>query len=144
MPLAVAELRTTMQSAKVTPEPTNADVIPGYVARDQDMMAMADGQPARVIGEQAMLIDRPGFEVEFLTRGSISEDAYATDNHEVLMVMRGHWRVSWNDGTTALAPGDTMAIPPGEMRALKPAMSGEASLFRVRSTDDPAGPTFTG
>ena len=41
-----------------------------------------------------------------------------------------------------LAPGDVFAVPPGMKRKLAPAMSGEASLFRVRNTDDPAGPTM--
>ena len=40
----------------------------------------------------ALLKDRPGFDVEFLTRGSIAEEPYVTDRHEVVMVFRGHWR----------------------------------------------------
>ena len=43
-----------------------------------------------------------------------------------------------------LNPGDTCAVPPGLTHALKPSMTGEASLFRVRNTDDPAGPTWAG
>jgi quercetin dioxygenase-like cupin family protein len=41
-----------------------------------------------------------------------------------------------------LAPGDVIAIPPNVSRRFAPSMSGEASLFRVRNTDDPAGPTL--
>ena len=66
---------------------------------------------------------------------------YATDGHEILMVMRGHWRLSWDDGERVLNPGDTCAVPPGLRRRLAPATSGEASLYRVTGTDDPAGPT---
>jgi len=33
------------------------------------------------------------------------------------------------------------AVPPGLEHSIAPAMSGEASLYRVRDTDDPAGPT---
>jgi hypothetical protein len=40
-----------------------------------------------------------------------------------------------------LNPGDTCLLPPGLSRALKPTMTGEASLYRVRGTDDPAGAT---
>lgn len=124
------------------PEPSAADVVPGYVARYWDLMALAANAPAAVIGADAKLRDRPGFEVEFLTRGSIDEDAaYATDRHEILMVMRGHWRLTWDGGAATLAPGDTMAVPPGLRRRLAPAMTGEASLYRVRNTDDDAGPT---
>jgi len=126
------------------PEPTPAEVIPRYVARYHDMLSMAAGRPASVISADAMLRDRPGFEVDLITRGSIPEDAYATDRHEILMPMRGHWRLDWDGGTAVLNPGDTCAVPPGLTRALRPSMSGEASLFRVRNTDDPAGPTWVG
>ena len=57
------------------------------------------------------------------------------------MVMRGHWRLAWDGGETVLAPGDTCAVPPGLTHSLAPSMTGEASLYRVRNTDDPAGPT---
>ena len=35
----------------------------------------------------------------------------------------------------------SLDIPPGQTISLTPAMSGEASLFRVLNTDDAAGPT---
>jgi hypothetical protein len=57
------------------------------------------------------------------------------------MVMRGHWRLAWEGGELILAPGDTCAVPPGLRRSLAPTMTGEASLYRVRNTDDPPGPT---
>ncbi|WP_224825069.1 cupin domain-containing protein [Cognatishimia sp. MH4019] len=124
------------------PEPTTADVIPNYVARYWDMMALADRQPADVISETGMLRDKPGFTVELLARGSISDDSYSTDTHEVLMPVRGHWKLSYEGGETVLNPGDTCAVPPGVTRSLRPSMTGEASLYRIRSTDDPAGPTL--
>jgi hypothetical protein len=123
------------------PEPTTAEVVPDFVARYWDLMALSDRQPARVIAADGILRDRPGFEVEFLSRGSIPDAAYTTDRHEVLMPMRGHWRLSWEGGATVLNPGDTMAVPPGIARSLTPSMTGEASLYRVRNTDDPAGLT---
>ena len=123
------------------PELSALDVVPGYVARYWDLMALAGKEPAKVIGADAILKDRPGFEVELLTRGSIPEDAYTTDRHEVLMVMRGHWRLGWDGGEAILAPGDTCAVPPNLTHSLAPSMTGEASLYRVRNTDDKAGPT---
>jgi len=126
---------------KAFPEPTTADVIPNHVARYWDLMALSDHQPAKVIGDMARLRDRPGFEVEFLSRGSIPNTAYSVDRHEVLMPMRGYWRLSWGDGSTVLNPGDTAAIPPGLEHSLAPAVTGEASLYRVMATDDPAGAT---
>jgi len=55
--------------------------------------------------------------------------------------MRGNWRLIWTGGATVLNPGDTAAIPPGLEHSLAPSMTGEASLYRVMSTDDPAGAT---
>lgn len=134
----------TEAELKAIPEVPVEGVIRDYVARYWDLMALAAGKPAKVIGEDALLRDKPGFEVDFLTRGSIPPDMYATDQHEILMPMRGHWRYSWEGGSTVLAPGDTCAVPPGMAHSLMPSMTGEASLYRVRSTDDPAGPTWTG
>ena len=129
----------TDEDLKAFPEPTTAEVIPNHVARYWDLMALSDRQPAKVIGATARLRDRPGFEVDFLSRGSIPNTGYSVDCHEVLMPMRGYWRLSWGNGSTVLNPGDTAAIPPGLEHSLAPAVTGEASLFRVMATDDPAG-----
>ncbi len=129
------------EELRAFPEPTTADVIPGHVARYWDLMALSDRQPAKVIGANGILRDRPGFEVEFLSRGSISSAPYSLDQHEVLMPVRGHWQLSWADGNTVLNPGDTAAIPPNLEHSLAPSMTGESSLYRVIGTNDPAGPT---
>ena len=123
-------------------EPGIAEVVPRFVARRRDMEARAQAAPAQVIGEAALIIDRPGFEIDFLARGSIPENPYSTERNEVLMVSRGHWRFSWEGGGTVLGPGDTCLVPPKIERTLTPSMSGEVGLFRVRNTDDPAGPTW--
>jgi mannose-6-phosphate isomerase-like protein (cupin superfamily) len=132
----------TEEELKAFPEPTTAEVIPNCVARYWDLMALSDHQPAKVIGAQAKLRDRPGFEVEFLSRNSIPDTAYTLTRHEILMPMRGHWRLSWSGGSTVLNPGDTAAIPPGLEHSLAPSMTGESSLYRVIATEDPAGPTW--
>jgi mannose-6-phosphate isomerase-like protein (cupin superfamily) len=126
------------------PEPGTSDVVPYHVARYWDLMALADRQPARVIGQDGLLKDRPGFEVELLSRTSIPDSPYTLDRHEVLMPVRGYWRLTWDGGSTVLNPGDTCAVPPGLRHSLAPSMTGEASLYRVTNTDDPAGPTRRG
>ena len=142
LPEAIAPMPLlTDEELKAFPELTTREVLPNHVARYLDMMAMADHQPCKVIGAEGLLRDKPGFEVELLTRGSIADVAYTTDKHEVLMPMRGYWRLTWQNGSTVLNPGDTAAIPPGLPHALAPSMTGEASLYRVRNTDDPAGLT---
>ncbi len=124
------------------PEPTTLDVVPHYVARYYDMMALSDRQPAKVIGPNAMLRDKPGFDVQLLSRGSLDGSLYSVDTNEVLMPMRGHWKLTWPEGETVLNPGDTCAVPPGLSHSLTPSMTGEASCFRVLGTDDPAGLTM--
>ena len=132
----------TEEELKAYPEMPTANVVPSYVARYQDMLALARDMPARVIGGNGALIqDRPGFEIELLARGSATENRRASERHEVLMVHRGHWRLDWGGAEVVLAPGDTCALPPGLSHSIAPSMAGEASLFRVRPTDDPAGPT---
>ncbi len=133
----------TDEQLKLFPEPSTLDVVPRYVARYWDLVALSDNQPAKVIGAGAVLRDRPGFEVELLTRGSIPADMHSYDHNTVLMPLRGHWRLDWDGGTTAFNPGDTCALPPGVAYALYPAMTGEAALYRVFSNDDPAGATCT-
>ena len=132
-----------LNAAEMTqfPKVNAAEFVPNFVARYWDMMAVADGRPARVIADDGMLADTPGFRLELLRDGSIPSDSYTTARHEVLMVMRGHWRVEWDGGGASLGPGDVCAVPPGQAISLTPAMSGEASLFRVLNTDDAAGPT---
>lgn len=132
----------TEEQLKAYPEPTTADVIPGYVARYWDLMALADKTPAKVIGENAALKDKPGFEVDFISHKSASDEQVTSGRNDVLMVMRGHWKLTWDGGESVLAPGDTCAVPPSLTYSLMPSMSGEASLYRVRDTDDAAGATW--
>ncbi|WP_342078362.1 cupin domain-containing protein [Yoonia sp. SS1-5] len=134
----------TPQELAGYPEPSAADVVPGYVARYWDMMAMADPAPVVVIGETGMLRDKPGFEVAFMNRNSADEAMHSHDRPSVLMPMRGHWKVNWDGGSATLAPGDTMSVPADLMHNAIPAMTGEASLFHIIATDDAAGATWTG
>lgn len=129
---------------KAFPETPPEQVIREYVARYLDLMGLAAKAPAKVIGEHALLRDKPGFEVEFLTRGSIGEDMSTPKKHHVLMPVRGHWNLRAGSGEAILNPGDTALINPGEDYALVPSMTGEASLYRVIATDDPAGNTWVG
>ena len=126
---------------KSFPEPSTKDVVPHYVARYWDMMALSDKQPIQVIGETGLLRDKPGFEVEFLSRHSLAGAVQESDRHNVLMGMKGYWSVRWDGGELTLSPGDTLAVPPRLSYTLEPSMSGEAALYRVINTDDPAGAT---
>ncbi|MEM6711099.1 MAG: cupin domain-containing protein [Pseudomonadota bacterium] len=143
LPEGIAPMPTlTPEELEDFPEPSAVDVIPNFVARYLDLVAMAEKAPARVIGPDALLRDRPGFDVDFLTRSSISKDSYIIDKPEVIMPVRGHWRVTVDGQTSTINGGDTCLVPAGATRSLAPSMMGEASLYRVRKTDDAAGPTL--
>jgi quercetin dioxygenase-like cupin family protein len=124
-------------------EPTALDVIPRHVARYLDLMGLAGKLPIKVIGVDAILPDKPGFEVEFITRGSLQNTSISIDHSVVLMPIRGYWKLSWDGGSSTLNPGDTCLLPASFAHTLQPSMAGEASLYRVVSNDDPAGPTWT-
>ncbi|RMF37579.1 MAG: cupin domain-containing protein [Alphaproteobacteria bacterium] len=134
----------TEEELRDFPEPTAAEVVPDYVARYWDLVALADPEPATVIGETGLLRDRPGFEVSFLSRASAIRQMEERDRPTVLMPVQGHWRVSWPEGSVTLAPGDTMSVPENLPHCVEPSMTGAAALYRVIATDDPAGPTWTG
>ena len=133
----------TEEELQAFPEPTAAEVVPHHVARYWDLMAMSDRSPVMVIGENALLRDRPGFEVSFASRAAAGRlGRHQHDRPSVLLPMRGHWRLEWEGGETVLNPGDTALVPAGLPHGLTPSMSGEASLYHVLGTDDPAGPTW--
>lgn len=122
-------------------ELTTAEVLPNHVARYWDLVALSDRNPAKVIGADGILRDRPGFEVHFITRQSAGQAPRQHDRPAVLMAVKGHWRVDWEGGSATLAKGDTMSVPADLAYRLTPSMSGEAALYHVLGTDDPAGPT---
>ena len=132
------------EEADGLPEPTTRDVVGGYVRRYRDMVALADKTPCKVIGEAAIIRDRPGFEVDLVTRASASGAMHSHEHPSVLMPVKGHWRVAWKDGEAVLATGDTISVPEGLNHSAVPSMSGEAALYHVVGTDDPAGATWTG
>lgn len=137
-------LLTDEELAKVD-EPTPLQVINGYVRRYNDLTALAGaGGKVNVIGENGFMRDKPGFEIDFLTRANASAEKHSHDRPSVLMPVKGHWRVDWDGGSATLAPGDTMSVPANLAHSAVPSMTGEASLYHVIATGDPAGKTWTG
>ena len=72
---------------------------------------------------------------------SISSNNYSTEKYEILMPVRGHWNFKWDSGETVINPGDTVLVPPMLQRSISPNMTGISSMYRVRNTNDKAGPT---
>ena len=126
------------------PELTTMDVVPNHVARYWDMFALSDKRPVNVIGENGLLRDKPGFDVDFITRGSANENQKSYQFPSVLMPVRGHWRISWDADSTVLAPGDTISIPADLKHSIVPAVTGEAALYQIKGNNDPAGHTWKG
>ncbi|MEM7643134.1 MAG: cupin domain-containing protein [Pseudomonadota bacterium] len=137
----------TEDQLKDYPELTPMQVVGWGVRRYWDMVALAGDKPCKVIGESGIIRDRPGFEVDLVTRSSASDTPHRHDHPSVLMPVRGHWRLTWggangdNGGDLTMAPGDTVSVPAGLPHAAVPSMTGEASLYHIVGTDDPAGPS---
>ncbi|WP_170411204.1 cupin [Ruegeria arenilitoris] len=119
-------------------------VIGKYVARYWDLMALGAEKPALVIGETGLIKDKPGFEVDFLTRGSAVNDPVKAEKPVVLMPASGHWRITVDGYEVTLSNGDTALVMPGETYTVAPSMTGQAGLYRITATDDPAGATWVG
>ena len=66
--------KLTEEEANALPEPSPMQVVGGYVRRYWDMVAIANRKPVRVIGENGIIRDKPGFEVDFITRASLAEN----------------------------------------------------------------------
>ncbi len=134
----------TEEELKSYPEVPVENVIGKYVARYWDLMALSANKPAKVIGEDALITDKPGFEVDFLGRGSCLNEPVAAHMPVVLMPASGHWRITVDGYETTLSAGDTALVLSGESYSIVPSMTGEAGLYRITATDDPAGATWTG
>ncbi|WP_170561315.1 cupin [Ruegeria atlantica] len=134
----------TEEQLKDYPEVPVEDVVGKYVARYWDLMALSANKPAVVIGENGLIKDRPGFEVDFLGRGSAVTEPVVAEKPVVLMPASGHWHILIDDHAATLSNGDTALVLPGDSYSVVPSMTGQAGLYRITATDDPAGATWTG
>ncbi|MEO1702614.1 MAG: cupin domain-containing protein [Pseudomonadota bacterium] len=134
----------TDEELKAFPEPTTQDVIGRHVSRYWDLIALSDTEPVMVIGEAGVLRDKPGFEVNFISRKAPLVEPVTYSHASVLMPVKGYWEIVVGDISSVLAEGDTMLVPPNTAYTAAPSMTGEAGLYQVVGTDDAAGPTFMG
>ena len=117
-------------------------IVRDYVARYWDLMALSKKEPCLVIGEEGLIKDKPGFEVEFISSKSVAERLYRTNRYEVLMPVKGNWKLSWQGHETILNSGDTCLLKPGIEHSLMALDESESSLYRITNTDDSAGLTW--
>tara|TARA_Y100000591_G_scaffold40504_1_gene29908 strand:+ start:4168 stop:5130 length:963 start_codon:yes stop_codon:yes gene_type:complete len=126
---------------KMFDEPETSIIIKNHVARYLDLRSLSYNSTAQVIGENGKLRDKPGFEVDFLTEKS-NKEICLYKKPVVYMPVKGSWKISWNENTLILNSGDTITFPENLEHNLKSSMTGEAALYRIIATDDPAGPTW--
>jgi hypothetical protein len=116
-------------------------VVPRWVARYLDLLALSSDGPIEVIGQNGQIFDRPGFKVDFVS-GQAAGSIAPTPFYTVLMPVKGYWRLHQNGQDSHIGPGDTAFLQPDAGYNLSPAMSGETSLYRIQNTNDPAGPSW--
>ena len=126
---------------KMFDEPETSIIIKNHVARYLDLRSLSYNSTAQVIGENGKLKDKPGFEVDFITEKS-NKEICLYKKPVVYMPVKGSWKISWNENTLILNSGDTITFPENLEHNLKSSMTGEAALYRIIATDDPAGPTW--
>ncbi len=85
------------------PEPTTLWVIPNHIARYHDLMALSPRPPACTVTARVRSCATVRGSRCNACRSDQSPPTPTTlPKHEVLMPMRGHWRLTWDGGTTAL------------------------------------------
>ena len=126
---------------KMFDEPETSIIIKNHVARYLDLRSLSYNSTAKVIGENGKLRDKPGFEVDFITEKS-NKEICLYKKPVVYMPVKGSWKITWNENTLILNSGDTITFPENLEHNLKSSMTGEAALYRIIATDDPAGPTW--
>ena len=126
---------------KMFDEPETSIIIKNHVARYLDLRSLSYNSTAQVIGENGKLRDKPGFEVDFITEKS-KKEICLYKKPVVYMPVKGSWKISWNENTLILNSGDTITFPENLEHNLESSMTGEAALYRIIATDDPAGPTW--
>ena len=122
-------------------EPAVYEVIPRWVARYLDLLALSADGPIQVIGQNGKIFDRPGFTVDFVS-GQAAGPIAPTPFYTVLIPVKGYWRLNQNEQASHIGPGDTAFLQPNTGYDVTPAMSGEAAFYRIQNTNDPAGPTW--
>jgi quercetin dioxygenase-like cupin family protein len=131
----------TDENLALMAELPTSEIIPRWVARYLDLLALSRDKPVDVIGQNGLIFDRPGFTVDFFSASStgiFKPEPYYT----VLMPVKGYWKLQQNGQDSHLGPGDTAFLQPENAYNISPAMSGEAALYRIKNTNDPAGPSW--
>ena len=131
----------TEKEIKMFDEPETSIIIKNHVARYLDLRSLSYNSTAQVIGENGKLKDKPGFEVDFITEKS-NKEICLYKKSAVYMPVKGSWKITWNENTLILNSGDTITFPESLEHKLESSMTGEAALYRIIATDDPAGPTW--
>ncbi len=131
----------TDKALSLMAEPPVRNIVPRWVARYLDLLALSRDLPVEVIGENGLIFDRPGFAVDFISASSAAP-VDPQPHFTVLMPVTGHWRLSHDGQDSHIGPGDTAFLQPNTAYDLAPAMSGEAGIYRIVNTDDTAGPSW--
>ncbi len=126
----------------IYPELKTTDVTPYYVARYLDLYSLSKSGIVSVIGKNGVIIDKPGFEVKFISEACSHNSNKLYNKDTVLMPVEGCWKFKVDTFELILNPGDTLSVPKNtkfKLVCTKPYLS---SIYHIIPTNDPAGPTL--
>ena len=134
----------TDDELKQFPEPSSMQVVGGYVRRYLDMVAISD----KAAGdgdwrEAASFATSRDSRVNFFSRRQCGrQNRKATTSHRCWCRSRVIGASNGKAVAATLAPGDTLSVPENLPHSFVPSMTGEAAIYQVLGTDDPAGSTW--
>ncbi len=121
----------TDENLALMAEPSVNEVVPRWVARYLTCWHFRGISRYRSFGEEGLIFDKPGFEIDFLN-SSVSWSRQRTPPLHCADAGKGILAVvpEWSD--SHIGPGDTAFLQPDTGYELAPAMSGEAAYTALK------------
>ena len=108
---------------------------------EKEMPTLSKQNFVSVIGENGVIYDKPGFEVNFISEKCANKIKNVSDRDTVLIPVEGCWNIESEIFNLTLNPGDTFSVPKNTQFNLKTTKPYMSSMYQVIPTDDPAGAT---
>ena len=122
------------------------------IKKELDDARILHEEAQKLLATEKRKLEQCDAEVEEILKQASDQAALITEKSKkeiclykkpaVYMSVKGSWKITWNENTLILNSGDTITFPESLEHNLESSMTGEAALYRIIATDDPAGPTW--